>query len=305
MDAWNAAMTIERAPQAPFRYEDFDPYAVNVDLHCHSNVSDGTLSPESLIERAWAQGVEWLALTDHDEIRGLDRAEVHASKLGLGFIPGVEISVTWAGATVHIVGLGIDRSDQALIAGLHRTRNGRVERAREMAEQLAKAGIPGAYEGAMKYVGNPDLISRSHFARYIVETGTCDDVREVFGRYLVEGKPGFVPHRWARLADAVGWIRNAGGVAVVAHPARYRFTDIELQAFVDEFIAAGGEGIEVVTAAHTEDDTRRYAKIARDYGLKASRGSDFHSPVESRVELGALPPLPDAVEPVWAQWGIG
>ena len=293
------------ADSAPYRYDDFDPYRINVDLHCHSNISDGTLTPEGVVERAWAQGVEWLALTDHDEVRGLDRADAHARKLGIGFIPGVEVSVTWAGVTVHIVGLGVDRHNEVLIAGLHRTRNGRAERAREMADGLAKVGIDGAYEGAMKYVGNPDLISRSHFARFLVETGRCEDVHEVFERFLVEGKPGFVPHRWARLRDAVAWIRGAGGTAVIAHPARYRLTDLEATTFLDEFIEAGGEGIEVVTSAHTAEEMRRYTKIAKEYGLKASRGSDFHSPEESRVDLGALPAMPDALEPIWAQWGIG
>lgn len=288
-----------------YRYEGFDPYRINVDLHSHSNVSDGMLDPAALVDRASALGVAWLALTDHDEVSGLAAAERRARERGIGFVPGVEVSVSWGNTTVHIVGLGVAADDAALVAGLRRTRGGRAERAHEMADELARIGIPAAFEGAMKYVGNPDLISRSHFARYLVEIGRCQDVHEVFQRYMVEGKPGFVPHRWARLADAVGWIRGAGGVAVVAHPGRYPFDDTRRAAFFDAFVAAGGEGVEVVTAAHTAEEAQAYAKVARAWGLKASRGSDFHAPGESRVDLGAMPALPDAVEPIWAQWGIG
>ena len=284
---------------------DFDPYTVNVDLHCHSVISDGTLTPAAVVERAYAQGVEWLALTDHDEVAGLPVAISRAQELGMGFVPGVEISVTWANETVHILGLGINPDDPVLNQGLIRTRGGRDQRAQEMSQALSKAGITNAYEGALKYAGNPDLISRAHFARYLVEIGICDSVSEVFGRYLVEGKPGFVPHRWARLSDALGWIHQAGGVAVVAHPARYRLTALERGAFFDEFVELGGRGIEVMTSAHSPQEIAEYVLITRHYGLKASRGSDFHCPDESHTELGSLPPLPDAVEPIWAEWGIG
>jgi len=284
---------------------DFDPYAVNVDLHCHSVISDGTLTPAAVVERAHSQGVEWLALTDHDEVSGLPAAELRARELGIGFVPGVEISVTWANETIHILGLGINPNDPILNQGLMRTRGGRDVRAQEMSHGLSRVGIANAYEGALKYAGNPDLISRAHFARYLVELGICNSVSEVFGRYLVEGKPGFVPHRWARLSDALAWIAQAGGVAVVAHPARYRLTPLERSAFFDEFVELGGVGIEVMTSAHSTQEIAEYVRITRYYGLKASRGSDFHSPGESHTELGALPPLPDAVEPIWAQWGIG
>jgi predicted metal-dependent phosphoesterase TrpH len=284
---------------------DFDPFRFNVDLHCHSTCSDGTLSPVEIVERAHRNGVDWIALTDHDEVSGLDAASRQAQAIGIGFIAGVEISVTWAGHTIHVVGARIDADDATLQAGLRQTRSGRHDRAREIAAQLEAAGIPDAWNGAMRHAGNPDLISRSHFARHIVDVGRCDDVREVFGSWLVEGKPGFVPHRWARLTDALGWIRNAGGTPIVAHPARYRFTEIELHAFMSEFVEGGGEAVEVLTSAHTAEESRRYLGIARQYGLRASRGSDFHDPVESRVDLGGLPPLPDAVEPVWAAWGIG
>lgn len=283
----------------------FDPYAVNVDLHCHSCVSDGTLAPAAVIERAVQHGVQWLALTDHDEVAGLHAAQTRARELNLGFIPGVEISVTWAHETVHILGLGIDPDNAVLHQGLLRTRGGRDVRAQEISQALAKVGIADAYHGALKYAGNPDMISRAHFARYLVEAKVCDSVSEVFGRYLVEGKPGYVPHRWARLTDALDWIHQAGGVAVVAHPARYRLTTLERSLFFDEFVAAGGEGIEVMTSAHSASEVKTYIDMTRHYGLKASRGSDFHSPDESHIELGALPPLPDSVEPIWTQWGIG
>jgi predicted metal-dependent phosphoesterase TrpH len=277
---------------------------LNVDLHCHSIVSDGTLPPSDLAALAKAGGVDVWALTDHDEVGGIAEARAAAQDLGMTFVAGVEISVTWAGETVHIVGLQIDETDEALLEGLHATRHGRERRAHDIAEQLAAAGIPGAYEGALKHVGNPDLISRTHFARYIVETGRCKDPAEVFRNFLVEGKPGYVPHRWATLKEAVGWIRGAGGVAVMAHPGRYDFDDIAFDALFAEFKYLGGAGIEVITGSHTEDQYSYFAKIARRYDFLASRGSDFHGPGESRVELGSLPPLPDNVVPVWHNWRL-
>ncbi len=272
---------------------------LNADLHCHSVVSDGTLTPEALAARAKANGVELWALTDHDEIGGQHRARAAAHDQGLAWLSGVEISVTFSGHTVHIVGLGFDADDAALREGLARTRGGRGERAREMAEGLARVGIRGAYEGALKYVGNPELISRTHFARYLVETGVCKDTYEVFRKYLTEGKPGFVPHRWATLGDAVGWITRAGGLAVIAHPARYSFTPTEEYALFSEFKAHGGRGVEVVTGSHSSAEVVTYARMAQEFGLAASRGSDFHSPDESHTDLGALPPLPGELTPVW------
>jgi len=273
--------------------------AMNADLHCHSTVSDGTLEPEALAARAKANGVELWALTDHDEVSGQRRARDAARALGLPYLTGVEISVTFLGTTVHIVGLGVDSDDSALIHGLEATRGGRGARALEMADELAKVGIPGAYEGALRYVGNPELISRTHFARHLVESGVCADTQEVFRRFLVEGKPGFVPHRWATLANAVGWIAAAGGVAVVAHPARYRFSPTEEYALFTEFKGHGGRGVEVTTGSHTAAEAERYAVTAREFDLLASCGSDFHSPDESRIDLGGLPPLPAGLNPVW------
>ena len=272
---------------------------LNADLHCHSVVSDGTLTPEALAQRAKANGVELWALTDHDEIGGLARAAAAAQAQGLPFLTGVEISVTFIGHTVHIVGLGFDANDPRLTQGLQQTRGGRGQRAMDMAAGLAKVGIAGAYEGALAFAGNPELISRTHFARFLVDTKVCKDTHEVFRKYLTEGKPGYVEHRWATLKDAVTWITQAGGIAVIAHPARYKFSTNEEYALFTEFKAHGGQGVEVITGSHTPAEYLSYADTAREFGLAASRGSDFHSPEESHTELGTLPYLPGALTPVW------
>ena len=272
---------------------------LNADLHCHSVVSDGTLTPEVLAERAKTNGVELWALTDHDEIGGQKRAAAAAKAQGLKYLTGTEISVTFAGETVHIVGLGFDADDAAMVQGLRATRGGREQRAMEMSDGLAKVGIKGAYEGALKFVGNPELISRTHFARFLVESGVCSETNEVFRKYLTEGKPGYVPHRWASLRDAVGWITGAKGLAIIAHPARYKFTPNEEYALFTEFKAHGGRGVEVVTGSHTAAEYVKYADTAKEFGLAASRGSDFHSPEESRTDLGTLPFLPGELTPVW------
>ena len=272
---------------------------LNADLHCHSVVSDGTLTPEELAARAKANGVELWSLTDHDEIGGQHRAAAAARSQGMAYLTGTEISVTFAGNTVHIVGLGFDPDNTAPAQGLAATRAGRGERAQEMAAQLAQVGIHGAYEGALKFVGNPELISRTHFARFLVETQVCRDTNEVFRKYLTEGKPGYVPHRWATLGDAVRWINEAGGLAVIAHPARYKFTANEEYALFSEFKAHGGAGVEVVTGSHTAAEYVTYAAMAEEFGLAASRGSDFHSPDESHTDLGTLPYLPGHLTPIW------
>ncbi len=272
---------------------------LNADLHCHSVVSDGTLTPEALAERAKANGVELWALTDHDEIGGQQRAAAAAQAQGMHYLTGVEISVTFIGKTVHIVGLGFDANNEALNLGLIQTRGGRGQRAMDMAAGLAKVGIQGAYEGALKYAGNHELISRTHFARFLVESGVCRDTNEVFRKYLTEGKPGYVEHRWATLKDAVTWITQAGGMAVIAHPARYKFTANEEFALFTEFKGHGGQGVEVVTGSHSPAEYITYADTAREFGLAASRGSDFHSPDESHTELGTLPFLAGQLTPVW------
>jgi len=272
----------------------------NADLHCHSVVSDGTLTPEALAERAKANGVHLWALTDHDELGGQKRAKDAAHALKMDYLSGVEISVTWMNQTIHIVGLGIDADHQGMIEGLRRTREGRGNRAQLMSDQLLKVGIPGAYEGALHYAGNHQLISRTHFARYLVEKGVCKDTEHVFKNYLVEGKPGFVPHQWATLEDAVAWIKAAGGVAVIAHPGRYPFNPMQMDELYKQFKDLGGLGIEVITGSHSPDQYQTYGKVALQYGFLASRGSDFHDPNESHIDLGVLPHLPDHLTPVWS-----
>jgi predicted metal-dependent phosphoesterase TrpH len=271
----------------------------NADLHSHSTVSDGTLTPEAVATLAAEHGVELWALTDHDEVAGQAPARAAAHAAGIAHLTGCEISVSFAGETVHIVGLGFDETDAALVQGLAATRAGRTRRAREMGEGLARVGITGAYEGALRLAGNPDLVTRTHFARFLVDAGVCPNTHSVFTRYLKEGLPGYVPTQWARLGDAVRWITGAGGLAVIAHPARYRFSPTAEYALITEFIGHGGRGIEVVTGSHGVADVVKYADTAREFGLLASRGSDFHSPAESRVMPGELPDLPGSLTPVW------
>jgi len=274
---------------------------LNADLHCHSVISDGTLTPETLAERAKANGVHLWALTDHDELGGQKRAREAASALKIDYLAGVEISVTWMGETIHIVGLGIDAEHAGIIEGLRSTREGRGNRAKLMAEQLSKVGIEGAYQGALHFAGNHDLISRTHFARFLVEQGVCRNTEQVFKNYLIEGKPGYVPHQWASLDNAVKWIKAAGGVAVIAHPGRYsRLNAMQMDELYKHFKDVGGLAIEVITGSHSPDQYKTFAKIAQQYGFLASRGSDFHDPNESHIDLGNLPHLPDNLTPVWS-----
>jgi 3',5'-nucleoside bisphosphate phosphatase len=272
----------------------------HADLHCHSTFSDGTLIPSDLAARAKNNGVSLWALTDHDELAGLPQAQSAAQAHGLDFLTGVEISVSFAHTTVHIVGLGFDAQNAALHQGLDALRNSRGPRAQEMGRQLAAAGIPNAYEGALQYVGNPALISRTHFARHLVQTGVCKDTYEVFRHYLVEGKPGYVPQRWAGLQQAVQWITDAQGVAVIAHPARYGLSAMEEYALFSSFKSYGGQAVEVVTGSHSAHEYPVYADMAKEFGLAVSRGSDFHSPQESKVDLGALPADPQGTHSVAA-----
>jgi predicted metal-dependent phosphoesterase TrpH len=271
----------------------------NPDLHCHSTISDGLLAPAAVVARAAANGVDLLALTDHDELDGLAEARAAAADVGIGFVNGVEISVSWGEQTLHIVGLAVDPDNPALSAGLAHVREGRDTRAVRMGDALAAIGIRGAYEGALKYVGNPALVSRSHFARYLVEVGAARDVKQVFDHYLVRGKPGYVEHEWASLDDALGWIHAAGGIAVVAHPGRYRLSRASLDEMFQRFKDLGGEAIEVVSGSHGREAALEFARVARRYGFLASRASDFHGPGESAVDLGKADVLPEDLTPVW------
>jgi predicted metal-dependent phosphoesterase TrpH len=287
-----------------------DPHRLNADLHSHSVASDGMLSPEELAIRAAARGVQVWALTDHDEVAALNEASSAARDRGLHFVPGVEISVSFAAHTVHILGLNIDAGSAPLHAGLASIRASRTGRAMRMADELARAALPALQGQTADHIflatrslaGNRDLIARTHFARYLVSQGVCAQTHEVFTRFMVPGKPGYVPHQWARLSDAVQWIIGAGGQAVVAHPNRYRFTETERWAFYGAFKDLGGSAIEVVTASSSSDQVRHLIAVTREYGFLASRGSDFHSPTESRLDLGELPLLPDSVVPIWHDW---
>ena len=272
------------------------------DLHCHSTCSDGLLTPGEVVRRAAARGVDVLALTDHDDVAGLDEAADAARGTRLAFVPGAELSVSWEEHTIHVVALRIDAGEPTLLAGLETIRSGRDARARRIAEALGKAGIAGAWDGAMRYVTSERLISRAHFARFLVDAGYVPDMKEVFKRYLAPGLPGYVQHAWATLDEAIGWIRAAGGQAVLAHPARYRVTPPGMRRLLAAFRDCGGEGIEVISPSHTNEEVARFAALARSYGLMASLGSDWHGPDESFVDFGDLADLPEGLTPVWSAW---
>ena len=272
--------------------------APRYDLHCHSTASDGTLSPSAVVRRAATRGVDVLALTDHDETAGLAEAAAEARRTGVRFVPGIELSVTWSHQTIHVVGLGIDPENPELLAGTARLRAFRDWRAGEIAARLAKHGIQGALEGARRH-SKGAILSRTHFAHFLVETGHAKDVRQVFRRFLVHGKPGHVAGEWASLEEAVGWITGAGGLAVIAHPARYRLSATRLRQLLGAFRELGGIGLEVVSGSHSPDDNLRMALLARRFDLLASAGSDFHGPENPWYELGRLPELPPGCRPVW------
>lgn len=275
---------------------------LNIDLHCHSTISDGVLTPTQLVERAALRGVEILALTDHDDVAGLEEARRTAIEKNITLINGVEISVSWRGRVLHIVGLDIDPEYPPLVQGLNEIRDGRAGRARSIAEQLDKCGIHGSLEGAYVHVGKRGLIGRTHFARFLVEKGYAKNTKSVFKKYLVKGKPGYISHEWAALSDAVGWICNSGGKAVIAHPARYKLGKNVLSDLLHEFCQLGGSALEVVTSSHTHEQVLTFAAHAQQMGLQASCGSDFHGPDESYFDLGRLPDLPAGCVPVWHDW---
>jgi len=280
----------------------FSRVAMNADLHCHSTASDGALSPTEVARLAKAGGVTLWSLTDHDELNGQREARAAAQALDMRYVAGVEISATWAARTVHIVGLNVDADCPALVQGLARIRQDRTGRAKAIGAQLAALGMPDAGEGVLRYVSNPELISRTHFARFLADEGYAASIQDAFTRWLGDGKPGYVAHQWATLSEAVGWILAAGGIAVVAHPGRYAYTPVQFDAFFGEFIDLGGKAIEVVTGSHTPRQYAEYADVARHYGFEASRGSDFHAPDEDAIAPGNLPPLPAGLKPVWERW---
>lgn len=275
--------------------------SLQIDLHCHSTVSDGLLSPEALVAHAAQQGVQVLALTDHDNLGGLALARQAANVHGIAFVDGVEISVTWKKRTIHIVGLKIDPNNQQLNQTLNQVKIDRETRAKEMGEGLAKVGIHGAYEGAQA-IAKQNIITRVHFARFLVENGHAKDTKSVFKKFLVKGKPGFVDHQWMSLEQAVGLIVGSGGVAVLAHPGRYDLGMINMLLLMHEFRKHGGTAVEVVTGSHTPPQYQQFAKIAHQFDLKSSQGSDYHGQGISYMEMGRLPALPSNCVPVWQDW---
>ena len=274
----------------------------NFDLHNHSTQSDGLLSPTQLIELAARSGADAVALTDHDTTQGLEEAARAAKAVGIEWVPGVEVSVSWGDTTLHIVGLGIDPAAPAIVGGLQSIRDGRYGRGQRVATVLKGMGIPGALEGALALAPNENMLSRTHFARYLVEAGAVKDTQAAFDKYLAKGKPAYVAHQWATLPDAVSWIRGSGGVAVLAHPGRYGLKPWARGELLDEFRRLGGEAIEVVTGSHRPEEYAMWRRIAQEYGFLASRGADYHGPGESPFEPGKLPPLPSGLTPVWSKW---
>jgi len=268
------------------------------DLHSHSTASDGTLSPAALLEKAHSAGVDVLALTDHDTLDGITEARRAAAVLDLELIPGVEMSVTWKAMTLHVLGLNVDPDNQALLAALQDLRVTRDQRAHQIAHKLAKAGIPGALEGARRH-SRGKILSRTHFAHFLIETGRAASMQGVFKNFLVKGRPGYVRGEWASMEQALGWIRDAGGLPVIAHPARYRLTRSKLNTLVGEFREAGGVGLEVVSGSHNRDETLHMAAVSRAHKLYASCGSDYHGPEKPWVELGRLREFPAGCTPIW------
>lgn len=257
------------------------------------------LTPAEVVRLASARGVNLLSLTDHDDTCGLAEAASAAAESGMEFVSGVEVSATWKSRTIHIVGLGFDAGNLAFADGLAGVRASRERRARRMADELTRIGIEGSFEGACAHAGRARLLSRAHFARFLVERNYARDVKSVFRHYLVNGKPGYVAHEWASLEQAVRWILDSGGVAVLAHPGRYRLSDAEMEILLGEFRALGGQALELVTGTHTRHECRRFLRLARRFGLAASRGSDYHGPGESHSQPGVLAALPGDVTPVW------
>ncbi len=275
----------------------------NFDLHNHSTSSDGLLSPTQLIELAARTGCDAIALTDHDTTAGLEEAAAAAQRLGVGFVPGVEISVTWGDTTLHVVGLGIDPAAGGMVDGLESIRSGRCERAGRMEAELARLGIPETFAGALALAdGNETKLSRTHFARHLVERGAVKDTQAAFDKYLAKGKPAYVPHQWAELGEAIRWIVESGGTAVLAHPGRYGLKPWARGELLEQFRRLGGEAIEVVTGSHRPEQYATWRRLAEEHGFLASRGADYHGPGESPVEPGRLPPLPASLVPVWSKW---
>jgi len=275
----------------------------NYDLHCHSSFSDGTLPVEALVHYAVEQGVDVLALTDHDSTEGIALAQSAAASTALQLVAGVEISATWAGRTVHIVGLNIDISSPLLQTGLQNLRDLRNRRAQAITERLEKKGVEGVAEGLEQLVEG-SILSRTHFARYLVQAGYAKDMAQAFKKFLTKGAPAYVAGDWAQMGEVVQWIRSAGGMAVIAHPGRYRLGNARLRQLVADFRDCGGDAIEVFSGSQPQDDGWRFTRLSQEFGLLASVGSDYHGPEQHWVQLGRMPKLPAECVPVWQDWQL-
>lgn len=272
------------------------------------------LTPEALILLAKTGGCDAVAITDHDTIAALAPARIAADANALEFVAGVEISVTYnyidreteaAGeTTLHIVGLDIDESNPQLLNLLSEIRAGRIIRAGKIAEDLDKVGVSGTFEGAIAMAENKEMIGRTHFARHLVARGVEKNVGRVFNKYLAKGKPGYVAHEWTSLEAAVATIHAAGGLAVIAHPGRYRVSPTVIRDLLGHFKALGGDAIEVVTGSHKTAQFAEYTKLALEFEFLASRGADFHALGESPFLPGSLPPLSSALTPVWSKFRV-
>lgn len=288
------------------------------DLHCHSNLSDGILSPEALVSRAKTQKVTTLSLTDHDTLAGVQRAQAQSLIEGIEFIPGIEFSSLWAGRGVHIVGLNIDPSAKSIVDAVFHQRKVRMDRAVEIGLRLENHGIESAYIGAKRIADadrGTDLVSditaedgvlgRPHFAKYLVQEGYVSNMNQAFKRYLGAGKPGDIKQVWPEIGDVVEWINGSGGCAVLAHPLKYKMTRTKLRALVSDFADVGGGALELISGKQPPGQAEDMAKIAIKYDLKGSCGSDFHVPGQAWQELGAFGQMPRSVEPVWSEWQGG
>lgn len=277
-----------------------------VDFHCHSTYSDGSYPVVEVLDMALANGGKYIALTDHDTVDGIKEARSYAKTIGLQFFAGVEISVTWAkNNLIHIVGLNIDENNEQLVTNLNHLRSSRYLRGEKIAANLAKVGIPNALEGAMKYCSNKEALSRTHFSRFLVDNGYAKEGK-AFEKYLAPGKTGYVTQVWANLEDAVKWIIDSGGIAVIAHPCRYKFTRTKLLRLIDEFKQYGGRGIEVISSSHSKDDAYSIATIANNHDLLCSMGSDFHTLETFRtIKVGINHQLPNTnCKPIYTELGI-
>lgn len=273
--------------------------ASTIDLHCHSNASDGQLTPTELLDLAAAQSIQRLALTDHDTVAGLAEAGTAAARHGIELIPSVELSVSWERRTLHVVGLQIDTQAPALVAGLAKLQDARQERAQAMAARIEKAGVADAW-GRLQTITSGAQPTRTHMARLLVECGLVKDMKQAFKRYLAAGKPAYVRAEWASLREAIHWIHAAGGLAVLAHPMRYPMTANWRERALRAFKEAGGDAMEVCSGACLRPEVEQATRLAQKFELLASAGSDFHGPEQHWLQLGRLAPLPPALTPVWS-----